>query len=45
MQDFNAVLTKDKEQQQYVLYLAAENRKFLPDAKKLTISAKHTRPQ
>ena len=45
VQDFNAVLTKDEEQQKYVLNLVAENRAVLPDAKKSTLSAKQTRRQ
>ena len=45
VQDFNAVLTKDEEQQKYVLNLVAENRAVLPDAKKSTLNAKQTRRQ
>ena len=38
MQDYNATITKDEEQKQYVLQVVAECRKLFPDALKSTLS-------
>jgi hypothetical protein len=38
IQDYNASITKDEEQKQYVLQVVAECRKLYPDIKKSTIS-------
>ena len=38
IQDFNSCLTKDEEQQQFLLQLVSECRKFFPDSSKATLS-------